>query len=231
MLRTIYSKFRAWQVNFNSSFGKNISTPKSRLIAKLHTHLIDHAWIRLIWTNMYLISPQVWRSNQPGPRRFKHLKKLGIRSIINLRGPSAFGVYLFEKEACAAHDIQLYDNSISAFHLNYAKGYLSLLDLFDRVEKPLLIHCKSGADRAGIASAFYLIDQMGLPVEQAMAQLSLKYAHRKNSKAGVQGQLLESYARANRETPISLRAWLETRYDQDEIVQAFRQKRGKQPKQ
>ncbi len=227
MLRTIYSRFRSWQVNLNSSFGKDISRPKSRFMAKVHIHLVDHAWIRLLWTNMYRLAPQVWRSNQPGPRRFNYLKKLGIRSIINLRGPSAFAVYLFEKEACTTHDIQLYDAPIGAFHLSEAKNYLALFDLFDRAEKPLLIHCKSGADRAGIASAFYMIDQEGATAEQAMTQLSLKYAHRKNSRAGVQGHMLATYARDNREVPISLRAWIKTRYDQDAISQSFKQKRGK----
>lgn len=227
VLRRFYHSFRTWQVNFNSSFGTDISTRKGRRLAWLHTHLVDHAWIRLIWTNMYLIAPGVWRSNQPGPSRFHRLQALGVRSIINLRGPSAFAVYLFEQESCAKHDIALYNNTIGAFSLYNAQDYLGLLTLFDQVEKPLVFHCKSGADRAGLAAALYLIDQQGATVEQALAQLDLKYAHRKGSKAGILGHFLETYASDNAATPISIRRWLETRYDRDATVQSFHAQRKK----
>lgn len=226
MFRKFYDRAQTWQRKFNSSFGDDISTPKTRLLARVHTHLVDHAWIRRLWTNMYPLGANAWRSNQPGPNRFRRLNHMGIKSIINLRGPSAFAVYLFEKEACEAHGISLHNHAIAAFKLSTPETYLGLLELFDRVEKPVLIHCKSGADRAGLASALYLMDQENVPVEQAKAQLALKYVHRKNSKAGVLDHFLETYARDNRAEPMPIRRWLETRYDQAYVKQSFAAIRG-----
>ncbi|MCP5038719.1 MAG: dual specificity protein phosphatase family protein [Rhodobacteraceae bacterium] len=227
MIRRLYDGFRTWQRNFNSSFGDDISTPKARRLAKLHVNIVDHAWIRRFWTNMYPLTGQVWRSNQPGPHRFHRLRRLGIKSIINLRGASVFAVYQFEAENCAVSGIRLYDNRISAYSLSDRESYLSLLTLFDQVEKPLLIHCKSGADRAGFASALYLIDQDGLTVDEARKQLSLKYGHRKRSKAGILGFMLEAYARDNSKHSIPIRNWLETRYDRDALKIEFNERRGK----
>ncbi len=227
MFNKTYKKLRRWQTARNSSYGTDISTPKARKQAIKHTHLVDHAWIRRFWTNMYAIDDQVWRSNQPGPKRFPLLKEMGIRSIINLRGRSAFAVYLFEKESCAKHGITLYDHETQAYILDRRETYLGLLDLFEQVEKPFLMHCKSGADRAGIASALYLLHVKGISVDQAKEQLALKYAHRKKSRAGVLDALLDAYAEDNAKQPQSIRDWLENRYDRTAIHTAFDQSRGK----
>ncbi|HGG04252.1 MAG TPA: protein tyrosine phosphatase [Aliiroseovarius sp.] len=227
MFKNTYDKLRRWQTARNSSYGKDISTPEARKEAVKHTNLVDHAWIRRFWTNMYKVDDQVWRSNQPGPQRFPRLREMGIRSIINLRGPSAFAVYLFEKEACDQHGITLYDHEIQAYTLDRPDIYLGLLELFERVEKPFLMHCKSGADRAGIASALYLMHVKGLSVDQARDQLAMKYVHRKKSKAGVLDAFLDAYARDTAQRPQSIRDWLASRYDRDAILEAFKQSRSK----
>ncbi len=225
MFRQIYDRVTAWQLKYNSSFGDDISTPKARRQARWHTHVVDHAFLRRIWTNMYPLGAHAWRSNQPGPERFERLRSQGIRSIINLRGPSAFAIYLFEKEACEAYGITLHNYEINAYQLDESQTYLGLLNLFERAQKPLLIHCKSGADRAGLASALYMMDREGLPVEEAMKQLSLKYIHRKRSNAGVLDYFLEAYARDNKAEPMPIRSWLETRYDSEGITKSFDIKR------
>ena len=228
--QNLYRKAQDWQIAFNSSFGFDISTPAARRKAVWHTHLVDHAFLRKYWTNMYPLgaTAQAWRSNQPGPGRIARLRETGIRSIINLRGRSAFAVYLFEEEACARHGITLIDHQISAYRLSSRERYMQLFALFDRVERPFLMHCKSGADRSGIAAALYLMDQENLPVEQAMGELALKYLHRKNSKAGILDFLLESYAADSRDhtgNRMPIRRWISERYDQAALTAQFAEKR------
>jgi len=223
----LHKKVQTWQIEYNSSFGKDISTQEARKSARRHANIVDHAFLRRVWTNMYPLGDRAWRSNQPGPTRFDRLAQIGIKSIINLRGPSAFAVYLFEVEACEKYQIPLYDHEIDAYTLNSAETYLSLLDLFASVQKPVLMHCKSGADRAGLASALYLIDQEGVPVEQAKAQLALKHAHRKNSKAGILDHFLAGYEADNRQNPQSLRDWLGETYDRDALIASFQAAREK----
>jgi protein tyrosine/serine phosphatase len=105
------------------------------------------------------------------------------------------------------------------------EAYLELLDLFASAEKPLLIHCKSGADRSGLAAAFYLIDREGVPAKEAKKQLALKYAHFRWTRAGILDHLLEAYEAADSANPIALREWLTTRYDPAELTSSFTRSR------
>ncbi len=222
-----YEKLRAWQRARNSSYGTDISTPEARVEARRHANRVDHAFLRRLWTNMYPLGANAWRSNQPDPARFERLREVGIRSIINLRGPSAFAVYLFERESCERAGITLHNHMIDAYTLNTAETYLGLLDLFASAEKPVLMHCKSGADRAGMASALYMMDQEGVPVAQAKTQLALKHAHRKNSKAGILDHMLAAYEADNAVNPATIRDWLTTSYDRDALIASFNKARAK----
>ena len=60
-----------------------------------------------------------------------------------------------------------------------------------------------------------------------MGELSLKYAHRKNSRAGILDHLLETYAADTRDAPMPIRRWIATRYDQSAITAGFEAKRRK----
>ena len=229
MFAKIYKTIQSWEKRFYHSFGDDITTPKGRRQAVWHTHIVDHAWIRKLWPNMYPLGAQAWRSNQPDPKRFEKLKQLGIRSIINLRGASRYASYLFEQESCAAYDIALYNHELDARSLGTREDYLRLLDLFARVEKPLLLHCKSGADRAGLAAALYMLDQERVTADEALNQLALKYAHRKSTGTGILDHLLEQYRDDSADTPMSIREWFETRYDRVAITRSFAISRGKAP--
>ena len=56
--------------------------------------------------------------------------------------------------------------------------------LFNELEYPILFHCKSGADRAGLMGALFMYMKEGKPIEEALKQLSLKLALKK-SETGV----------------------------------------------
>ena len=228
-LKNLHAKATQWQLDYNSSFGDDISTPKARRQALWHTHVVDHAFLRRLWTNTHQLSSEAWRANQPDPRRIARLRKMGIRALLNLRGPSAFAVYLFEREACTTHGLTLVDHQIDAYQLSSREAYLRLFELFDTIEKPFVMHCKSGADRSGLAAAFYLLDQQNASITRAMGELSLKYAHRKNTRAGILDHLLETYAHDTRDAPMPIRRWIATRYDQAAITADFEAMRARKP--
>jgi protein tyrosine/serine phosphatase len=52
-----------------------------------------------------------------------------------------------------------------------------LIALFASAQKPILIHCMSGADRTGLASAVYLAAISKQGEEAAEGQLSVRYGH------------------------------------------------------
>lgn len=149
---------------------------------------------------------------------------MGIKTILNLRGEDTFSFYLFEREACEALGLNLIDLKIYARALVSRKQYLKLFDIFDRIEKPFVMHCKSGADRAGLVAALWLLDQEGASIAEAKKMLSLKYMHLKRTKTGLMDHLLEVYEAEGQDMPI--RQWFATRYDPKAITASFHTKMG-----
>ncbi|MCR9266804.1 MAG: hypothetical protein NXI03_04475, partial [Alphaproteobacteria bacterium] len=82
-------------------------------------------------------------------------------------------------------------------------------------------HCKSGADRAGIISVLYALTKLGLPYEEAIRHLSLKYLHVKAGKTGVLDHFFETYRQYNETTPIGFMDWVETVYDREAVQASF----------
>ena len=208
---------------FSRSFGTDISTPQKRRAAKWHFYLSDHGVLRGLWTNQFEIAPGVWRSNQPSPKRMETLAKMGITTILNLRGQDKFSFYLFEREAAEKLGIKMIDIKIYARSLVPRERFMELFEIFDEIEKPFLLHCKSGADRAGLASALWLLDQEGASLEQAKEMLSFKYVHLKNTKTGVLDHLLEVY---EQDSDMPIRQWFATKYDPAAITASFHAKMG-----
>ena len=53
----------------------------------------------------------------------------------------------------------------------------TILAMMRQAPKPLVIHCRSGADRSGLIAALYLFTIEGKRAETAAQQLSLFYGH------------------------------------------------------
>jgi len=101
-----------------------------------------------------------------------------MESILNLRGGSqADSWYAAEVRATRERGVDFYDLSISATRRPRRRELLILLDLFERCRYPLLIHCKSGSDRTGLATALYLMSRQGESPDRALRAFSLRYGH------------------------------------------------------
>jgi protein tyrosine/serine phosphatase len=85
-------------------------------------------------------------------------------------------------------------------------------DIYRNMRAPALIHCKSGADRAGLAAGLYVLIQGGTAA-QAMAQLSWRFGHIKQSKTGILDSFILSYARDG-EGKKSFLDWVLEDYDE-----------------
>ncbi|SFP06831.1 phosphatase domain-containing protein [Tranquillimonas alkanivorans] len=207
--------------------GAEIATPEGRRAALRHFHLFDHAFLRVLWSNQAQVAPGVYRSNQPDPRRVARYADMGIRTIISLRGRSRRSYTLLEEEACARHDIALVTRQIGGKRLSEKDRLLDLLDAFREVEKPFLIHCKSGADRAGFAAALYLLAEEGASVGEARRQLHWRHFHWRNSVYGILDHALDAYEADSRATPMGIRDWIETRYDPERLTAEWKAQTGR----
>ena len=56
-----------------------------------------------------------------------------------------------------------------------------------------MMHCKSGADRAGVMSVLYMHFRKGLPISEAIRQLDLKFGHVRAGLTGVLDYCFEKY--------------------------------------
>ena len=201
--------------------GWDLRDPASRRRAMLHYHLVDHAILRHRWTNMDEVAPGVWRSNQPTHQRFVELKARGIRTILNLRGTGEESFHLFERESCEALGLRLVSVALKGRKAPERGQVLRLFEAFRAAEKPFLIHCKSGADRSGFASALYLIAHEGAAVAQARRHLSFRYLHMARGRAGVLGHILDLYEARLERGPIGIEAWFASEYDADAAQAGF----------
>jgi protein tyrosine phosphatase (PTP) superfamily phosphohydrolase (DUF442 family) len=120
-----------------------------------------------------------YRSAQPTTEEFKEtIKKYGIKTVINLRGRQP-GETWFEDETKTLGDlrIKMVNIGFSTEHVQRREEWLEYLDTLKTAERPIWIHCRSGADRTSEASAVYAIEYMGQTKAQAMSQLGYKYLH------------------------------------------------------
>jgi protein tyrosine/serine phosphatase len=102
----------------------------------------------------------------------------GIRSVINLRGENEQDAwYRNERAAAEQAGVTLVDIRMSAGRLPSRDALLLLYDTFQTAEYPILIHCQSGADRTGAASAIWRMVVRGDTREAARIELSLVYGH------------------------------------------------------
>lgn len=146
----------------------------------------DHGFIRWICKNRWWIDEDMLRMAQPSPGDVAQLAKMGIKTIINLRDVTKLpGEYLLEKEACEKHGIKFENLVARSRDTPHKEMIFEVKALFERIEYPAALHCKSGSDRAGIVSVLYAHFKMGQPIEQATQQLSLKYGHLRQGKTGI----------------------------------------------
>jgi protein tyrosine/serine phosphatase len=200
----------------------DLTTPHGRRRARRELVWGDHGFLRARFRNLHRISDEMYRANQPSPEHIAgYAKELGLKTILNLRGASPKGYYLLEREACERNGIALVDFQVMSRELPTAEAIMAAKRLFDSIAYPALMHCKSGADRAGIMSVLYQHFRRGQPIGQAIHMLDSKYLHIKQGKTGVLDYLFESYLRVGAPMGQSFEEWVATSYDPKALKAEF----------
>jgi protein tyrosine/serine phosphatase len=200
----------------------DLATPAGRRRARRELVWGDHGFLRVRFRNLHRISEEMFRANQPSPEHIKrYAKELGLKTILNLRGTSPRGHYVLEKEACERHGIKLVDFQVFSREIPPPAAILETKTLFDSISYPALMHCKSGADRAGIMAVLYQHFRRGQTIEKALEQLSSKYLHIRHGKTGVLDFFFETYLREGKPAGLSFTQWVEKGYDPAELKRSF----------
>ena len=198
-----------------------LDTPKRRAHAWYDSLIQDGRLSGLFYANRHHLGGDVWRSGQPTPFGIRRFAAQGGKSILSLRGNNCGGTYALEREEAARHGLSLDFWKCAAAKVMPPEGIQQLIDLLRSLERPLLVHCKSGADRMGFVSVIYKHAVLGEPIEEALKQLSLRYGHIRTSRTGVLDHFFETYMAQNDNGALSFEDWLHTRYDQAHINATF----------
>lgn len=201
----------------------DLSTPGGRFRTYLDYLWNDHAYLRLGFQNAHWISEELVRTNQPWPHQLAHWKRHGIRTVINLRGGFEASFHVLEKDACERLGLTMVDFTITSREVPSRERVLGAKRLFETVEYPALMHCKSGADRAGIMSVFYMHFRQGRTIREALDQLHLRYLHMRAGKTGVLDYTFERYLQEGEPAGMAFLEWvMSAAYDPAGIKADFR---------
>jgi protein tyrosine/serine phosphatase len=201
----------------------DMSTPEGRFKTYWNYTWADHAFLRVGFQNAWWIGPDLVRTNQPWPFQLKRWRDRGIKTVINLRGGFDASFYALERDACERLGLKMVDFTITSREAPSVQRVLGARELFQSIEYPALMHCKSGADRAGIMSVFYRHFHLGEPIRKAMEELSLRKLHVRQGKTGVLDYVFERYLAEGEPAGLSFIDWVQTpAYDPKKIKADFR---------
>ena len=169
-------------------------TPAGRNRAWRELLIGDHGLLRLFYDNSHEVRPgKLWRTYQPSPRKLKKWQQRGIKTVINLRGDKPSGFYFLEEEACRKLGLELITFRVFSREAPSRETLHQSRELFDKIEYPAILHCKSGADRAGLMSVLFLYVHERRPLREALDHLSFRYGHISQGKTGVLDHVFQQF--------------------------------------
>ncbi|HEV3260367.1 MAG TPA: tyrosine-protein phosphatase [Gemmataceae bacterium] len=165
----LLAKSRAWRWPFLLGCAAGLS-----LLLAVYVDAI------LVGRNLHeVVAGRVYRCAQPSGAGLEELvHRYGIRTVINLRGFSPTAPW-FVDESRVTHRLNLAQENVclSAYRLPPVPEIRRLVEILDRAEYPVVLHCRRGSDRTGLASAIVLLLQTDTSLAGAREQLGLRYGH------------------------------------------------------
>ncbi len=201
-------------------FSGDLTSWRGRVHAWSDSLLADHAVFRLFWDNFAEVVPgKLYRSNHPTPARLAAAKRrLGLRTLINLRGQRLCGSDALSRVTARRLGLVHEDMAFESRGAPHRDRILRFAALYARLEGPALMHCKSGADRAGLASGLAVLFEGGT-ARAAAAQLSWRYGHFSRSRTGILDAFFRLYAQVEDRVPFL--DWVEHQYDEAGLKRSF----------
>ncbi|QEH36254.1 hypothetical protein OJF2_48140 [Aquisphaera giovannonii] len=177
----------------------------------------------MVSANVGVVDPGVViRAAQPTAGLPAMIAEHRLASILNLRGGSPRDPW-YDAEVRTSSDrgVAFYDIPLSATKRPGRHELLALIDVLEDCRYPLLIHCKAGADRTGLASALYLMVRLGEGPRRASRAFTIYHSHIPLFGPQHLHEPLDEYAawldaRGLDHTPGRFRAWVRDEYRSDD---------------
>jgi hypothetical protein len=122
---------------------------------------------------------EVFRSGQMSPSRLGQvLADRQIRTVVNLRGCCSDFPWYVDEARCTHHlNVAQEDVCLSAIRLPSPSELRRLLEVLGRTEYPILLHCRQGVDRTGLAAVIVKLLEPGVSLDGARRQLGLLFGY------------------------------------------------------
>jgi tyrosine-protein phosphatase SIW14 len=163
LVRTIISIF----LSFFLSGGYCLAEVTTETSAE---EVVQYEWASLIeregLPNLHKVSEELYRGAQPTAEGMKELKKLGIKTVINLRA------FHSDRDEIGETELDYEHIPIPAWRLKEEHVIQFLKLVTDKSRTPVFVHCMHGADRTGVMSAIHRIVIEGWPKEEAIEEMT-----------------------------------------------------------
>ena len=115
------------------------------------------------FTNLYRVDDSLYRCEQPNRKGFILIDNIGIKTVINLRQRKT------DNHKIKKTGLILINVPMNAWTISY-KDIITGIKAINGAKKPVLVHCKHGADRTGCIVAIYRIVKCDWTREDAIKE-------------------------------------------------------------
>ncbi|QTA87408.1 fused DSP-PTPase phosphatase/NAD kinase-like protein [Desulfonema magnum] len=116
--------------------------------------------------NLHQVSDSVYRGARPTAEGISHLKKMGIKTVINLRSLHS------DQDEIGDTGLAYVHIPMKAWHVK-EKDVVKFLQITTNKDcTPVFVHCKHGADRTGVMIAAYRLAVCGWNKQEAISEMT-----------------------------------------------------------
>ena len=150
-------------------------------------------FVRYALLNFHTVVPgQVYRSAQPSPQALiDWARRYKLKTVINLRGSSDGEFYDLERRAAEDAAIGMIDIRLTASRMPMVRRLRMLIEALETAPRPVLLHCRDGIERSGLASVLAAMAVGNISYDDARGQVSVRYLYVGSAEGGIMATLAE----------------------------------------